>query len=95
MTKQVKSHIFEPFFTTKERSKGTGLGLSVVYGVVNNHRGFIQVESEPGAGTTFTVYLPVEHSAEESGGAPWQRPRASKTRRKQSCSWRTRKCCAN
>ena len=67
MTKQVKSHIFEPFFTTKERSKGTGLGLSVVYGVVNNHRGFVQVESEPGAGTTFTVYLPVEHSAEESG----------------------------
>jgi PAS domain S-box-containing protein len=68
MTKQVKSHIFEPFFTTKERSKGTGLGLSVVYGVVNNHRGFIQVESEPGAGTTFTVYLPVEHSSEEAGG---------------------------
>ncbi len=68
MSKQVKSHIFEPFFTTKERSKGTGLGLSVVYGVVNNHRGFIQVESEPNAGTTFTVYLPVEHSAEEAGG---------------------------
>jgi PAS domain S-box-containing protein len=68
MNKQVKSHIFEPFFTTKERSKGTGLGLSVVYGVVNNHRGFIQVESEPGAGTTFTVYLPVEHSAEDLGG---------------------------
>ena len=68
MSKQVKSHIFEPFFTTKERSKGTGLGLSVVYGVVNNHRGFVQVESEPGAGTTFLVYLPVEHYAEEAGG---------------------------
>jgi PAS domain S-box-containing protein len=68
MTKQVKSHIFEPFFTTKERSKGTGLGLSVVYGVVNNHRGFVQVETEPNAGTTFTVYLPVKHSADESGG---------------------------
>jgi PAS domain S-box-containing protein len=67
MTKQIKSHIFEPFFTTKERSKGTGLGLSVVYGVVNNHRGFIQVETEPNAGTTFTVYLPVEHSTEEPG----------------------------
>jgi PAS domain S-box-containing protein len=67
MTKQVKSHIFEPFFTTKERSKGTGLGLSVVYGVVNNHRGFVQVETEPNAGTTFTVYLPVEHSSEETG----------------------------
>jgi PAS domain S-box-containing protein len=67
MTRQVKSHIFEPFFTTKERGKGTGLGLSVVYGVVNNHRGFVQVESEPGAGTTFMVYLPFEHFMAESG----------------------------
>jgi PAS domain S-box-containing protein len=64
MSKQIKSHIFEPFFTTKERGKGTGLGLSVVYGVVNNHRGFVQVESEQEAGTTFIVYLPVEHSTE-------------------------------
>ncbi|MEY2497384.1 MAG: hypothetical protein QOD12_940 [Verrucomicrobiota bacterium] len=69
MTREVKSHIFEPFFTTKERGKGTGLGLSVVYGVVNNHRGFVQVESEPNAGTTFLIYLPVEHSADERGGA--------------------------
>ena len=68
MTRQVKSHIFEPFFTTKERSKGTGLGLSVVYGVVNNHRGFVQVESEPDAGTTFVVYLPTEHAAEAVDG---------------------------
>jgi PAS domain S-box-containing protein len=67
MSRQVKSHIFEPFFTTKERGKGTGLGLSVVYGVVNNHRGFVQVESEPGAGTTFVVYLPFEHSPAEIG----------------------------
>jgi CheY-like chemotaxis protein len=67
MTRQVKSHIFEPFFTTKERGKGTGLGLSVVYGVVNNHRGFVQVESEPGAGTAFMVYLPFENFAAESG----------------------------
>jgi PAS domain S-box-containing protein len=68
MTRQVKAHIFEPFFTTKERGKGTGLGLSVVYGVVNNHRGFVQAESEPDAGTTFIVYLPVEHVAAEQGG---------------------------
>jgi len=71
MSRQVKSHIFEPFFTTKERSKGTGLGLSVVYGVVNNHRGFVQVESEPGTGTSFIIYLPVKLVATEQVGGDW------------------------
>ena len=64
MSDEVKEHIFEPFFTTKERAKGTGLGLSVVYGVVNNHRGFVDVRSELGVGTTFDVYLPVAETAE-------------------------------
>jgi PAS domain S-box-containing protein len=66
MTPEVKAHIFEPFFTTKERAKGTGLGLSVVYGVVNNHGGFVHVETAPAAGTTFNIYLPVRHTAQTS-----------------------------
>ncbi len=69
ISKAIKPHIFEPFYTTKERGKGTGLGLSVVYGVVNNHRGFVQVESEPGEGTTFSVYLPLGSVAELADGA--------------------------
>jgi PAS domain S-box-containing protein len=64
MEGSVLRHLFEPFFTTKEVGKGTGLGLSSVYGVVQDHHGFIKVESHVGEGSEFQIYLPVARPSE-------------------------------
>jgi PAS domain S-box-containing protein len=72
MNPQTLSHIFEPFFTTKPIGRGTGLGLSSVYGIIKQHGGWVEVESQPGVGSTFRVFLPATKEAPQPLPAPSQ-----------------------
>ncbi len=83
MDERTRAHLFEPFFTTKGRGRGTGLGLAVVYGVVQAHKGFIEVDSRPQRGTTFSLYFPASErqapAAAPAGEEAAPIPRGSET----------------
>jgi signal transduction histidine kinase/ActR/RegA family two-component response regulator len=73
MEADVRSRVFESYFTTKKPGQGTGLGLSIVHGIVSEHAGFIEVNSEPGCGSTFHIFLPIppDEAATDAITASW------------------------
>ena len=78
MDTETKRRIFEPFFTTKGPGRGTGLGLSVAYSILKEHRGLFVVDSEPGQGSTFRIYLPIESNTTTATGLTIETDRSGK-----------------
>jgi len=82
ISKSNRERIFEPFFTTKEVGRGTGLGLAMAHGIIEQHGGMITVDSEPGRGSVFSIFLPLQISADQKPAAPEPEDTAASNQRR-------------